>query len=61
MTKSIETKLKKSDDKTNNNKYRISLETLLGPGIDYIVASLFTRYPTTTVIIPEGLHLIGQF
>ncbi len=31
------------------------------PGIDYICASLFTRYPTAIGIIPENLKSIGQF
>ena len=31
------------------------------PGIDYRVASLFTRYPTAIGIIPESLKSIGQF
>ena len=31
------------------------------PGIDYRVASLFTRYLTAIGIIPESLSSIGQF
>ena len=31
------------------------------PGIDYRVASLFTRYLTAIGIIPESLKSIGQF
>ena len=31
------------------------------PGIDYRVASLFTRYLIATGIIPESLKSIGQF
>ena len=31
------------------------------PGIDYRVASLFTRYLTAIGIISESLNLIGQF
>ena len=31
------------------------------PGIDYRVASLFTRYLTAIGIIPESLNSLGQF
>ena len=40
---------------------KLIIWTFWRPGIDYRVASLFTRYLTDKEIIPESLKSIGQF
>ena len=56
MTTFIKAKLKKPDDQTNFDKYRVAVNIA-----EYRVDLLFTRYLNGKGLISESLRAIGQF
>ncbi len=61
MTTFIKTMLKKSDDKTNIDKYKVAANITEYHIILSYSCFVFTRYLTAQGTIPESLSSIGQF